>query len=170
MCSSIWLQKLILILAGCSGGLVVAGGVFTIFTAVGLVPRFADRVKGGGHILLYENMIVAGVLLGLLYSVYLDKMGQLAESVRMLARQAGALVWTIVDAAQYATVIGYGFLTGCYVGCLALSIAEILDAIPIMARRVNLKRGIGFVVLCFALGKLAGSLFYYGFCFYKSGS
>lgn len=170
MCSSIWLQNLILILVGCSGGLMVAGGVFTVFTAVGLVPRFADRIKGGGHILLYENMIVTGVLLGLLYSVYLDKMGQLADAVRVLARQAGALVFIIVSAAQYVTVVGYGFLTGCYVGCLALSIAEILDTIPIMARRANLKRGIGFVILSFALGKLAGSLFYYGFCFFQSGS
>ena len=66
MCGNFWVQQLILILTGFSSGIVVAGGVFTVFTAVGLVPRFADRIGGGAHILLFENMIIGGVLLGLL--------------------------------------------------------------------------------------------------------
>ena len=54
-----------------------------------------------------------------------------------------------------------GLFTGVYVGTLAVSIAELLDAIPIMAHRINLKRGVSLVIAGLAIGKLIGSLFYY---------
>lgn len=167
MCGNFWVQQLILILTGFSSGIVVAGGVFTVFTAVGLVPRFADRIGGGAHILLFENMIIGGVLLGLLYSLFAGSMADLSQQLRMWAAGISPLAGKFADILPKIIVACYGFLTGCYVGCLALSIAEILDAIPIMARRANLKRGVGIVILCFALGKLAGALFYYGFGFYR---
>lgn len=164
MCHNFCLQ-LILILTGFSSGIVVAGGVFTVFTAVGLVPRFADRINAGAHILLFENMIICGVLLGILYSLFADNMGDLSHQIRIGLLQIGGWAYDSARMLGEFVVSCYGFLTGCYVGCLALSIAEILDAIPIMAQRVKLKRGIGIVILCFALGKLAGALFYHGFGF-----
>ena len=166
MCGNFWVQQLILILTGFSSGIVVAGGVFTVFTAVGLVPRFADRIGGGAHILLFENMIIGGVFLGLLYSLFAGSMADLSQQLRMWVVQISPQAGKFAGILPKIIVACYGFLTGCYVGCLALSIAEILDAIPIMARRANLKRGVGIVILCFALGKLAGALFYYGFGFY----
>lgn len=35
-----WIKEIVIILFGLAGGCVVAGGVFTVFTAVGLIPRF----------------------------------------------------------------------------------------------------------------------------------
>lgn len=157
---SIW-KNIVLLICGLAGGFAVAGGVFTVFTAVGLVPRFADRINAAGHILLFETMIMTGVLIGTLLSVY----EPLAFSFRQWL--GGFRIWqegmwpTIVSLVQQIMVSGYALFTGCYVSCLALSIAEIFDAIPIMARRTGLKRGIGLVILVFALGKVIGSLVYY---------
>jgi stage V sporulation protein AB len=55
----------------------------------------------------------------------------------------------------------YGLFGGMFIGCLALSIAEMLDSIPIFARRISFRHGIGLVVLSVALGKLGGSLYYF---------
>jgi stage V sporulation protein AB len=89
-------------------------------------------------------MVIAGTFLGDIVSLFPDKVQP------VFAFMPGRLI-----------LILYGLLTGMYVGCLALSIAEIMDAIPIMARRVRLRRGIGIVIIHFALGKLVGSLLYY---------
>ena len=42
-----------------------------------------------------------------------------------------------------------------------LSIAEMLDAIPIFTRRLKIKWGIGVVILLMAMGKIIGSLLYF---------
>ena len=60
-----------------------------------------------------------------------------------------------------ATPLLGGIFTGIYVGTLAVSIAEMLDAIPIMVHRIDVKRGVSLVVAGLAVGKLVGSLFYY---------
>ena len=61
----------------------------------------------------------------------------------------------------------YGLFAGIFVGCLALAIAEMLDAIPIFTRRLKFRHGIGVVVLCMAIGKTVGSLIYYGKQFFE---
>ena len=54
-----------------------------------------------------------------------------------------------------------GLFIGMFVGCLALAIAEMLDSIPIFARRVSYRHGLGIAVLAVAIGKLLGSLYYF---------
>ena len=48
-----------------------------------------------------------------------------------------------------------------FFGCLSIALAEVLDGIPIFARRVKLKMGVSIAVLAVALGKIAGSLVYF---------
>ena len=61
----------------------------------------------------------------------------------------------------------YGVFAGIFVGCLALAIAEMLDSIPIFARRMKFRHGIGIVILCMAIGKTIGSLIYFWKGFYS---
>lgn len=42
-----------------------------------------------------------------------------------------------------------------------MSLAETLNALPVIARRIRLAIGLQFVILAVALGKLAGSLYYF---------
>ena len=46
-------------------------------------------------------------------------------------------------------------------GCLALAIAEMLNTIPIFARRIGFRHGLGIAMLAVALGKLMGSIIYF---------
>ena len=50
---------------------------------------------------------------------------------------------------------------GIFVGCLALAIAEMLNTIPVFARRIGFRHGLGIAILAVAIGKLVGSLLYF---------
>ena len=150
-----WLEKIFLGVLGLAGGLSVSGGVFTTLIAVGLIPRFAGKTHTAKHIFLYEEMVVCGTILGGLISVFfpfLDVVG-FAEQIPLLKSvylYIGSLILVI-----------YGLFAGIFVGCLALAIAEMLDSIPIFARRMKFRHGVGIVILCMALGKTVGSLIYF---------
>ena len=138
--------------AGLSGGLLVSGGVFTVLLAVGLVPRFAGKTHTGKKIRFYETMVVLGSLLGNVLSVFqypLEMGTWLGEFPEFRDLLAGLFV------------IVFGFFAGNFVGCLALAIAEMLDTIPIFARRIQFRKGLGIAVLVTAVGKFAGSLYYF---------
>ena len=46
-------------------------------------------------------------------------------------------------------------------GCLALAFAAMLDSLPIFARRISFRHGLGGAILGMAAGKICGSLFYF---------
>lgn len=57
--------------------------------------------------------------------------------------------------------IAFGLFSGIFVGCLAVSLAEVIDVIPILSRRIGLKVGMRYFLLAIAIGKLVGSLIYF---------
>lgn len=66
-------------------------------------------------------------------------------------REARQAVW-LPESLEYAL----GF-----VGCLVMSLAETLQALPVFSRRIHLAVGFQYVILSIALGKLMGSLIYF---------
>ncbi|MCQ2539383.1 MAG: stage V sporulation protein AB [Acetatifactor sp.] len=153
MWKMIWISVL-----GASYGLLSAAGVFTALAAVGLVPRFAGRTRTVAYGLKYESMVVLGAVTGCIFSVF-DRYCQIGAWGR---RQFPGMEEAVV-AAGILGQICYGFFAGCFVGCLALAIAEMLDSIPILGRRIGFRQGIGIAVFSMACGKLAGALFYFVF-------
>lgn len=140
------LKYSLLAISGISFGALAAAGVFTVLVAVGLIPRFAGKTHTASYISFYESCVVLGTITGMLFSVFVN----LHDYSSMVLR-------AVASAAE----IVMGFFTGCFVGCLALSIAEMLDSIPIFARRVRLKWGIGVAIFMVSLGKMAGALLYF---------
>lgn len=145
-----------LILLGVSYGLLAAAGVFTVLVAVGLVPRFAGKTHTAGHVILYEEMVIFGTLTGGVFSIFSRYCQFGAWWQRTFPGQENLLygigiVWQAV----------FGLFAGMFVGCLALAIAEILDSIPILARRISFRHGMGLAIISMAIGKLCGSVFYF---------
>ncbi|MFT3984476.1 MAG: stage V sporulation protein AB [Lachnospiraceae bacterium] len=155
-----WMKEAGLCALGLSFGLFVSGGVFTTLTAVGLVPRFAGKTHTADKAFLYEEMVVLGTLFGNLTSIFYERiclfLSQLREKSAVLWESSGRL-WP--EWLGKGMLSFYGLFTGIFVGCLALAIAELLDTIPIFARRTNLTLGIKAIILGMAFGKLFGSLF-----------
>ncbi len=162
-----YLKQLFLALVGTSFGVFAAGGVFTVLISVGLIPRFAGKMHASKKVFLFEEAVVFGVMAGTFFSVF-DRYGKIGEFVR--ERQLfGTGTDALWDGAGTAVVIAFGLFAGIFVGCLALAIAEMLDTIPIFARRIGFRHGLGIVVLSIALGKAAGSLLYFMKAVYLHG-
>ncbi|WWR15213.1 stage V sporulation protein AB [Lachnospiraceae bacterium JLR.KK008] len=136
------LNRIFLGVLGCSFGLMTAGGVFTVLLAVGLIPRFAGKTHTGRRVMFYETMVILGTMAGDILSVF------------ELSLPLGAVAGQIFLAC-------YGGFAGVFVGSLAMAIAEMLDSIPIFSRRIGFRHGLGIAVTAVALGKMAGSLYYF---------
>ena len=138
--------KIILLwIIGISSGIMVSAGVFTVLFVVGLVPRFAGRTDTARCEIFYEECQIFGAILADVLSVFPVK-GSLGSSPNLLLTVLLSLI---------------GIFAGIFVGCLSIALAEVLDGIPIFARRVKLKMGVSIAVLAVALGKIAGSLVYF---------
>ena len=153
------LQQIFMAICAFSFGAICSAGVFTVLVSVGLIPRFAGKLSIAKHIMIFEEMVVFGTMFGGFFSIF-PKFGELGDFI--LKNQVfGALsgeIWRIGGA---SFCIAYGVFAGMFVGCLALAIAEMLDSIPIFARRSGFREGIGIVIIFIALGKVIGSLIYF---------
>lgn len=134
-----WAEHLLLGLFGLCAGAALSAGAFAFLLMLNIVPRMVGKTRTGNKILLYENMIILGAILGNLYTVFLG--------------------WSLPLGHVFLVIYGIG--AGFFVGCMAAALAEILKAFPILFRRVNLNTGLWLVVLAMALGKSAGSLYYF---------
>lgn len=155
-----FLKGFFLTLLGLSFGFTVSGGVFTVLITVGLIPRFAGKMHVADKVFVLEEMVVVGAIAGNLCSVFTDfcGLGNLVLSRHIFGNEGTVAVWHII-----ATVIliSFGLFSGIFVGSLALAIAEMLNSIPIFARRIGFRHGLGVAVLAVAIGKLIGSLIYF---------
>lgn len=132
------ITKALMILIGFSTGLAIAAGVFAFIAAIGIVPRMAQRTKTEKYIKLYEDIIFLGGLFATT-SMYVDY--RLPKSSLL----AG----------------GYSLAIGIFVGVLAMALTEVLNVMPIFMRRSRITRGLPWLLLSFALGKVLGSLLYF---------
>lgn len=150
------LKGIFLCILGASFGLLAAAGVFTVLTAVGLIPRFAGKTHTARKVFLFEEMVIFGTILGSFVSIF-PEYSQIGQFLQGSVPNLTSLWLRLGGAAQ----IVIGLFSGMFIGCLALAIAEMLDSIPIFARRVSFRHGIGLAILSVAIGKLCGSLYYF---------
>ncbi len=135
-----WVKQIIMALIGLSAGSIVAGGLFGFVVSLGIVSDFADRTETADRIGLYEDAVAVGGILGnlvLLYDIPLTAISPLMGV--------------------------FGIFSGVFVGCWALALAEVLNVFPIFLRRINVTKGIGFVILGIAIGKVLGATVYFFF-------
>lgn len=132
------MRYLLVIGFGLIAGIIISGGIFAFMVMIGVVPRLIQRTKTAQHILLYENMVMlGGALSGLsLLSDY------------------------FVTGFEWAEVI-VGLSYGAYLGCLAVALAEVLNVLPILCRRLKVAKEMPWLMLVLALGKAMGTLIYY---------
>lgn len=141
-----FLKSFVLLFLGFCGGVGVSAGTFAFLLVIHVVPRIIQKAKLQNQILYVENMIICGVLFGTILSLFLWSKAWLPEIL-------GRVLLTV-----------FGISAGTFVGCTAVALAEILDTFPIFFRRVRLdERFCVQLLLCMAIGKACGSLFY--FCF-----
>lgn len=132
------IKQILLATLGLSSGMTVAGGLFALISGLGIVSDLADRTQTAQHVLLYENCIMAGAILGNIFFLF------------QLSAPWGGWILPI-----------YGLFSGIFVGCWAMALGEALNLFPIFVRRVKLVKGVPYFVLAMGLGRGVGALLYY---------
>jgi len=123
---------------GFGSGLVIAGAVYAFLTIVGVVPRLAQKTQTTRQLRSYESALALGGIFGTLAGIF---------RFYIPIGHIGAVAISLAG--------------GIFIGCLAMSLAEVLNVIPIMVRRARMQRGMFFLVLAIAIGKMVGSLLYF---------
>jgi len=123
---------------GLASGLVVSGAVFAFIAAIGVVPRMAKRTNTQECVVIYEEAIIWGGIFGAVTIIF---------------------DWRLPYMPIVAGLVG--LLAGVFVGVLAMSLAETLDVLPTLCKRLGIKDGVLWLVVAIALGKMTGSLFYF---------
>ena len=132
------MKEIFLIIFSVASGLMVSAGVFAFIAAIGIIPRMAWRTGTRHYVRFYEDVIVLGGLFG--------------TTTMFVDYRLPPWWWLIIAVAA---------LEGVFVGVLAMALTEVLNVMPILMRRARLTKGLQWIILSFALGKVAGSLIYY---------
>lgn len=132
------IQHIFLSTTAFTGGLVIAGGAAALLIGLNIVPRYAQITHTANHRKLYELSILFGTIWGTVMSVY------------PLSLTGGKFIYGLV-----------GLCFGIYVGSWVIALTEVLDMIPITARRIGLKEGMTGIVAVTALGKALFSLLFF---------
>ncbi|WFR58341.1 stage V sporulation protein AB [Anaerocolumna sp. AGMB13025] len=126
----------LLILIGITAGLVVAAGLFTFITLIGVLTRLAVRTNTANKLHLYEDLVVLGATIGNIVLIF---------EVNIPLGTVGLVM--------------FGLFSGGFIGCLAVALEEVLKVFPVLTYRIRLKFGIPVIVLCLALGKGIGAFY-----------
>lgn len=127
-----------MIIIGLSGGVVVSGAIFALITALGIVPRLIERTNTRKYISLFENSIIFGGIGGTVISF-----------------------WPVAIPIGKVGLVIVGLGNGIFIGHLLVALAEFINVLPIMNRRLKLSGGIPLMIVTLGLGKSIGSLLYW---------
>ncbi|MCU6710094.1 stage V sporulation protein AB [Paenibacillus sp. J5C_2022] len=132
-----WMSRLFIAVLGIAGGLAVGSGLVALLIVFDLVPRLAQLTRAFRMSAWFESAIVSG-----------------------------ALYWTFADFLDWKLRLpsslflsGIGLLDGMFIGMLAAALTEVMNVLPILAKRLRLSHYMIAFVMAMVLGKTIGSLF-----------
>lgn len=134
-----WVKQLVMAIIGLSAGAIVAGGLFGFIVSLGVISDFADRTKTANKVLLYEDAVALGGIVGNVLYTYNIQVG-------------GSEILLGI----------FGLIAGVFVGCWAMALTEILNVFPIFVRRVKIINLVSYIIVGIAIGKGIGALIYFG--------
>lgn len=126
------------ILTGFSAGFIVSGGVVAFMIGLGVIVRFIGITHTASRIKYYEDAILLGAVSGNLMTVF-------------------RIEWTINE----LLLIPAGLFMGIFVGGWILALAEVINIFPVYCRRLGIVKGISWIVIAIAVGKVSGSLLHF---------
>lgn len=133
-----FLKNLFLGIVGLCAGGVIAAGIFAFIVTIGVVVRLIGKTHTAKYIRPIEDFIVLGGTFGNIANIY-----------------------NITVPGGYPVLLCFGLSSGIFVGCLIMSLAETLDSIPVLSRRIRLATGLQYMILSIAVGKGIGAAFYF---------
>ncbi|MCZ8520598.1 MULTISPECIES: stage V sporulation protein AB [Paenibacillus] len=120
---------------GLAGGLAVGSGLVAFLVVLDIIPRLAQITRSYAQIRWYEGAVVSGAIFFTLTDFFDWEYG--------LFPLAASL---------------FGLFAGCFVGMLAAALTEVINVLPILAKRIGMEPYIVWLLMAMILGKVLGSL------------
>ncbi|MBU5345432.1 stage V sporulation protein AB [Paenibacillus lautus] len=130
------LQGIFTCVLGVAGGIAVGGGVIALIIVLDIIPRLSQLTATYSRVHWYEGALIAGSFIG-----------TVADFWR----------WSVPLGPVVSTVIG--LMCGIFIGMLAAALTEVLNVLPILAKRLRLTGYLFGLLMAMVAGKVAGSLF-----------
>ena len=127
-----------LTLIGFSSGFIVAGGEVALMIGLGVITRFIGITHTAKQVMYYEDAILLGPAAGTILTVY---------GVRL---PAGVWILSLM-----------GLFMGIFVGGWIMALAEVINVFPVYCRRLGITKGLSWIVIAMAAGKLIGSMVHF---------
>jgi len=131
------LLTLLVAFIGLAGGIAVGSGFVAFIVVLDIVPRLAQLANGYRHSFWFESAIIGG-----------------------------AVFWTVaeffgrtMELPVFPFLPAVGLLDGVFVGLLAAALTEVINVLPILAKRLKLGDYLVVLLAAMILGKVTGSLF-----------
>ncbi|MDO5156010.1 MAG: stage V sporulation protein AB [Eubacteriales bacterium] len=143
----IYLRMTLLSLMGLSAGFVTAAAFVAFIAMLGIFPKIAAKTKTAKECILYENCLIYGILLSTLFQFFVvfDHAGY--SSSPLSPQWLGILFLCLL-----------GLFGGIYIGFLIGGLSEVLNVIPIYARKAHIQKWIVFIIFFLAAGKACFSI------------
>lgn len=126
----------LVVFVGISWGLAVGSGLVAFMVVLDIIPRLAQLTRSYRRIHWYEGAVVSGAVFGTM---------------------ADFFDWT--GSASPVAVGAVGLLSGVFVGMLAAALTEVVNVLPILAKRLQMASHIVWLLMAMVFGKICGSLF-----------
>lgn len=134
------IKQIFLCVLALSGGALVGTAAAAFITLLDIVPRLAQVTNTSDKIGIYEITITISAAL--------------ISFLTLVGWGAG------IKSKIFLVVVG--FTLGAFIGLLASALAEVLNVMPVLFRRVRVQRYVIAVLVAIALGKVVGSFFSWG--------
>lgn len=132
----------LMIICGFAAGFMTAAAYVAFVAMLGIFPKVAAKTKTAGECILYENCLMIGVLLATLLQFCLSYDSAGIQPISLPSTVVGIIILCLI-----------GLFGGIYIGFLIGGLSEVLNVIPIYAKKTHIKRRFPIVILCYALGK-----------------
>ncbi|RBW70368.1 stage V sporulation protein AB [Bacillus taeanensis] len=123
---------------GFAEGIAVGGGFVAFLSVLGVIPRLTQLTKTKRFIRGYEWSVISGTVL-----------------FGWLSLRNGTLGFSPL------LLIPFGLCAGIFVGMLAAALTEVLNVLPILAKRIGFDEKILLLLMAIVFGKICGSLFHW---------
>ncbi|HET7578446.1 MAG TPA: stage V sporulation protein AB [Bacillales bacterium] len=130
------IKAALLIIIGFANGIIVGAGFVAFLIIFGIVPRLMQLTKTSRFVRAYEWSITSGAVIG-------GWLGLRGNGLDLSG------LW----------LIPIGLASGIFIGMLAAALTEVLNVLPILAKRIGIdEEKIVMLLMALVLGKIIGSL------------
>lgn len=125
-------------IVGLGGGIIVGGAIAAFISLLGIIPRLIQISRTHQYKILYQNAFISG-----------------------------ATIFTIVYFFDFSIELSnvlvciIGMIFGVFIGLFSSALAEVLNVIPVMSKKLKIKDDLKLIVYALLLGRVAGSLYYW---------